>query len=756
MSGRKPALPPQSPARRQLLAACGGLVIGFSLGGRAGALASTAAAPARGATAGPPDPKQIDSWLQVHADNTATLFFGFVELGQGSTTGLAQVAAEELDFGLDQVRVAPVDTHVSPNQGGTYSSSAIQRGRPQVALAAAEARADLLVRAAERLRQPVTALTVVRGRVTAPGNAKGVTYGELIGEGRFDLPFSGMASVKPVEAYRLVGKPLPRTDLPAKALGRHRYIQHERLPGMLHGRIVRPRGQAAYGAGAAPLAIDEASVRHLAGVRVLRRGDFVGVVAADEWLAVQAARDLKVTWQDTPTLPGSDALHAQMRAAPSDERIALERGDLGAGFAAAAHHAAQTCRGPYQAHAPFAPNCALADVRADAAQVICSSQDVYGLRRSLAPLLNLPADKIRVRYAEGAGTYGHSCYDDAAQAAALLSQLAGAPVRVQFMRWDEIGWDSYGPAHLGEVRVAATADGRLCGYEYHGWHHGWSLVDTSAQLAGTPATSWPVSAAQGLNPRDAGGMYDIPNVKLVNHWLKGLDYLRGAWLRSPLDLSFSFASEQAIDQLAAMLRMDPCEFRRRNIQDPRWRGVLDAVAEAAGWTPRGAAPSRDPGARVLRGRGIGLGTHLVSYGAAVADVEVQPATGVVRITHLWGAIDAGLVVNPASVESQVMGQLVQTASRLLKEEVTFDTNRVTSLDWSSYPILRFEDCPQVTPVVVQRLDERSTGAGEETMAAAAGAIANAFFDATGLRMAQYPLTPARVLAALRTANGQIP
>ena len=738
--------------RRRFLKAGGALVIAFPLLARVGALRAAAGPTARGAVAGPPDAKQIDSWLAIHADSTATLYLGFVELGQGSTTGLAQVAAEELDLDLDQITVAPVDTHISPNQGGTYSSAAIQRGRPQVALAAAEARAALLARAAERLHQPVDRLVVSRGRVTTPGSAAAVTYGELVGDRPFDLAFSGTATLKSVESYRLVGKPLPRTDLPAKALGHYRYIQHQRLPGMLHGRIVRPRGQSAYGAGARVLAVDETSIRRFKGVRVLRRGDFIGVVAPDEWQAVQAARSLQVSWDNSPGLPGSDNLHRHMREDASEERVALERGDITAGFAAAAHRATQTCRGPYQAHAPFAPNCALADVRADAALVICSSQDVYGLRRGLAGLLNLPAEKIRVQYAAGAGTYGHSCYDDAAQAAALLSQLAGAPVRLQFMRWDEQGWDTYGPAHVGEVRVAATADGRLCGYEYHGWQHGWSLVDTSAQLAGTAAAAWPASGVQGVNPLDAGGMYDIAHLKLVNHWLPGLKYLRGAWLRSPLDLSFSFASEQAIDQLAAALELDPCEFRRRNIKDERWRGVLDAVAEAAGWTPRGKPPVRDPNARLLRGRGIGLGTHLVSYGAAVADVEVEPATGTVRITHLWGAIDAGLVVNPASVESQITGQLVQTASRLLKEEVTFDTTRVTSLDWSSYPILRFEECPEVTPVIVQRLHERSTGAGEETMAAAAGAIANAFFDATGLRMAQYPLTPARVLAALTAAS----
>jgi CO/xanthine dehydrogenase Mo-binding subunit len=243
-------------------------------------------------------------------------------------------------------------------------------------------------------------------------------------------------------------------------------------------------------------------------------------------------------------------------------------------------------------------------------------------------------------------------------------------------------------------------------------------------------------------------MYAVPNVRLVNHQLPGKDYLKGAWLRSPLDLSFSFASEQTLDELAYLASLDPYEFRQRNITDARWRGVLDAVAQAARWTPRKAA-SQLSDAKVVTGRGIGVGTHLASYGAAVAEIEVNKETGRVLAKHLYGAIDAGLVVNPGFVENQISGQLVQTASRMFKEEVTFSTTGVTSLDWSSYPILRFEECPEVTPVVVQRLDQRSTGAGEEVMAAAAGAIANAFFDATGVRMREYPLTPNRVLAALR-------
>jgi nicotinate dehydrogenase subunit B len=730
--------------RRDFLKAGGALVVGFHFG-------DALKGQERGSTAGPPDPKQVDTWLAIHADNTATVFIGFAELGQGNSTSLLQIASDELDLDMSQIKTVRLDTNVTPNQGGTYSSASIQRGGPQLRTASAEARQALLRMASKKLDGPVEKLEVAKGIVTVKGNPKqSVTYGELVGGKLFHVPFTGTAPVKSPAEYKVVGTRVRRNDIPDKVSGRYVYMQHARMPDMLHGRVVRPRGQRAYGAGAKVLEIDEASIRNIAGARVVRRGDFVGIVAEKEWDAVRAARQLKVTWDSTATLPGNAGLHGQMRAAKTTDHVVREAGDVNAAFGSAPHVASQVCRGPYQAHAPFGPNCALADVKPDSALVMCSTQDVYGTRNSLSRLLALPAEKVRVQYNEGSGTYGHSCYDDVAQAAALLSQLAGKPVRLQFMRWDEHGWDNYGPAHVGEVRAAADAGGKLVAYEYHGWQHGWVGVETSAQLTGVPVTEFPAGAVMGVSALNCGGMYAIPNLRLISHMVPAKDYLKGGWLRSPLDLSFSFASEQAIDQLAYLAGLDPHEFRQRNIADARWRGVLDAAAEAANWKP-GRAGANWSNGTVVTGRGIGVGTHLASYGAAVADIEVNKETGRVVARHLYGAIDAGQVVNPAFVENQISGQLVQTASRMFKEEVQFSTTNVTSLDWSSYPILRFEEAPEVTAVVVQHLDQRSTGAGEEVMAAAAAAIANAFFDATGVRMTEYPFTPARVLAALKRA-----
>jgi nicotinate dehydrogenase subunit B len=736
--------------RRKFIKAGGALVVGFSLRD----VLEAQTAPARGAVAGPPDAKQIDTWLAIHADNTATVFVGFAELGQGASTALLQIAADELDLDMGQIKSVRLDTNVTPNQGGTYSSASIARGGPQVRQAAAEARRALLGMASKRLTVPVESLSVSKGVVSAAGGAKQVTYGDLIGDRRFDLAFSDTAPVKLPADYKVVGTRAARRDLPDKVDGTHVYMQHVRVPGMLHGRVVRPRGQRAYGVGAKVVSLDETSIRGIPGVRVLRRGDFLGVVAENEWDAVRAARQLKVTWEPTSALPGSDHVYERMRSAKTPEEIVVQRGDVSSAIASAAHVVTQVGRAPYQAHAPFGPNCAVADVKPNSALVICSTQDVYATRRTLATLLKLPQESVRVQYYEGSGTYGHSCYDDVAQAAAFMSQDAGQPVRVQFMRWDEHGWDNYGPAHVGEVRAAVDAAGKIVAYEYQGWQHGWSGTEASAQLAGTAVGEFiaaPAMGVQGVNRLTCGGQYQIANLKLVNHKLPVTEYLKAGWLRSPLDLSFAFVSEQAIDQLAYLLRIDPYEFRRRNIVDDRWLGVLDAAAKAANWTPkRPAQAATGSTPTVVAGRGIGLGTHLQSWGGAVADIDVHADTGQVVVRRLFGALDAGLVVNPAIVESQIRGQLVQTASRMLHEEVRFDTAGVTSVDWVSYPILRFEECPEVTPIVVQRINERSLGAGEEVMAAAAAAIANAFFDATGVRMETFPFTRPRVLAALRT------
>jgi CO/xanthine dehydrogenase Mo-binding subunit len=730
-------------SRRDLLAGGGALIIGFSL---AGALPDPASA-ARGDIAGPSDPNAIDSWIAVHADNTATVYIGKGEFGQGNTTGLLQIAGEELDLDMSQLKWVRLDTNVTPNQGATTSSSSIHRGGPQLRAAAAEARQALLALASSRLGVQTGSLVVSKGVVSIDGHpTRAVKYGDLLGDKPFNVKFTGTAPQKPINRYSLVGTRTTRVDIPDKVAGTYEYMQHVRLPSMLHGRIVRPRGQGAYGAGAKPAVIDESSIKDIP-ARIVRKGDFVGVVAEREWDAVKAARALKVTWQESPALPQD--LHAHMRATKTKDEVIADWGDAGKAFAQAVHVASSSYRCPYQSHAPFAANCALADVGPNGALVMSSTQDIYNSRDMLAEVLGLPVGKVRVQYYEGSGTFGRSCYEDAAQAAAVMSQAMGRPVRVQFTRADELGWDDFGPAHLADVRAGIDASGKLVAYEYHGWQHGWLVNETTHELVlKTPPKERTTGAGSiPVNRMSTGSMYNVPNRRVVSHAVPMVGYLKGAPLRSPLDLSFAFASEQTIDELAFLARLDPLEFRRRNIGDARWLGVLNAAAEAARWKPRVAALSLSD-AEVVTGRGIGLGTHHVSYGAAVADIEVNKRTGNIVAKRLYGALDAGQIINPALVENQIIGQMIQATSRTLKEEVTFDKTNVTSLDWVSYPVLRFAEHPDVVPVVVQRLDEPSTGAGEEVMGATAAAIANAFFDATGVRLRQYPMTPERVKAAL--------
>ena len=734
-------------SRRDLLKGGGALIVGFSMAGvpAGGALA------ARGDVAGPFDMSAIDTWIAIHADNTATVYLGKGEFGQGNTTGLLQIAAEELDLDMSQVRSVQLDTNVVPNQGATVSSASIERGGPQIRAAAAEARRALLNLASTRLAMQVGSLVVNNGIVSIDGHqAQSVSYGALLGDKPFNVKFTGTAPQKAITRYKVVGTNVPRVDIPEKAAGTYTHMQHLRMPGMLHGRVVRPRGQRAYGVGAKPLAIDESSIKDIP-ARIVRKGDFVGVVAENEWDAIRASRALKVTWQETSALPGNADLFTRMRAAKTSDVTIVNWGDADKAFANAAHVSTATYYCPYQSHAPFGPNCAIGDVGPNGALVISSTQDIYGSRDMLAEVLSLPVNKVRVQYVEGSGTFGRSCYEDCAQAAAVMSQAVGKPVRVQFMRSDEHGWDDYGPAHLADVRAGIDANGKIVAYQYNGWQHGWLINETTHELVlNTPPKERTTGAMSiPVNRMSTGSMYQIADRRVVSHMVPMVGLLKGAPLRSPLDLSFAFASEQTIDELAVAAKMDPLEFRRKNIGDARWLGVLNAAAQAAAWTPKISGSALGNG-DVVTGRGIGLGTHHVSYGAAVADIEVNKRTGVIVAKRLFGALDCGQIVNPAAVEAQIMGQMIQATSRTLKEEVLFDKEGVTSLDWMSYPVLRFGEHPEVVTVVVQRLDEPSSGAGEEVMGATTAAIANAFYDATGVRLRQFPLTPDRVKAALAT------
>jgi nicotinate dehydrogenase subunit B len=506
------------------------------------------------------------------------------------------------------------------------------------------------------------------------------------------------------------------------------------------------------------ISIDKSSIASIPGVQVVQKGNFVGVVAPLEWSAIQAASSLKVTWDDTPRLPGNGNLPSALRdpAKLQATNLAVDVGDVGAGIAGAAKTVSASYYTGYQMHGALGPNCSVADIGSNGGIVFCASQGPYILTRSaVSNALGLPANAIRVEVFPGSGTYGHSTYDDVSISAALLSQAVGKPVRVQFMRWDEHGWDQFGPAQVTDVTAGIDARGNLVSYDYTAYNHGWTqVIESAAELAGTPLPPAPVGQ---VDTTASGSFYRLANRRVTSKVVNGYDgFLKGIWLRAPGAPQATFASEQTIDALAHAAGMDPIAFRVQNIDATqtsgvgRWIAVLDAVATAANWKPKVAASKLGSGSKVT-GRGVAIGGFASSYPAVVADVTVDRKTGKITVDHLYAAQDAGTTVNPASVENQMVGCLVHGCSRALMEEVAFSKVRTTSLDWVTYPVLRFMDSPKVTTVVVQRLDQPPAGSGEPTTAAVPAAIANAFFDATGVRLYRYPMTPGYVRGALKAA-----
>jgi CO/xanthine dehydrogenase Mo-binding subunit len=732
--------------RTTFLKGSGALVVGFSLTGSALAGKAQAAA-TRGDVAGPPDPNRIDSWLQINADNTATVYVGKVELGQGSPTALLQIAAEELDLDFSQVAKARVDTNTTPDQGSTVGSSSIARGGPQIRQAAAEARSALLGLASAKLGVPASQLSVSRGVVSGAG--KSTTYGELIGGRLFNVPFTGKAPQKAVADYKIVGTRVPRLDIPDKMTGKYTYVHNVRVPGMLHGRVVRPRGQAAYGLGAKPLSVDASSIKSLPDVQIVRRGDFIGVVSPHEYAAIQAAAQLKVKWSETEKLPGNGDIFGEMRHKQTDDTVAVNTGNIGAGLKQATKVLSNSYSYAYQMHGALGPNCAVADVKPGSATVLSSTQGVYGLRTKLAAVLKMDESQVRVQYYEGSGCYGHTAYDDVAQAAAVMSQAVGKPVRLQFMRWDEHGWENYGPAQLTDIQAGVDKNGKIVAYDYSVYAIPYFSMESTQELTGSPI---PKPGAGRPDVDNTGAQYAIANRRVTGKSLPLLEgYLKTIHLRAPLAPQSTFASEQMIDELAHAVGMDPVEFRRQNIANERWLGVLEAVAALAKWQPKPAASALTD-SNVVHGRGIAIAGYARSYAGVVADIEVNKKTGKIVAKHMYASQDAGLVVNPGFVENQMEGNLVQASSRALIEEVVTSKKRVTSLDWASYPILRFKDHPNVSTVLVNRPEIASTGSGEPPTAPTAAAIANAFFDATGVRIRQAPMTPGKVRAALAASK----
>jgi len=719
--------------RREFLKGAGALIVSFSV-------------PEIGlAQAQEPRLQQLDAWLAVAADGQVTVYCGKVELGTGVQTALAQIVAEELDVAFGRVFMLMGDTALCPNQGPTVGSQTIYRAGPQLRQAAAEARRTLLEMAGAGLKVDAAQLKVADGVISAP-DGKNVSYAELVGGKKIGKTISGEARPKSPDQHAIVGRPIPRVELPAKVFGTHAYIQNLRMPGMLHGRVVRPPMPEAR-----VERVDEASVKGLPGnLRVVVKGNFVGVVADREEQAIRAARTLKVQWTQGVELPKMADMPAFTRAMPSRSRVLAENGGVDSALAMAAKSLRAQYYVPHQMHGSIGPSCAIASVTADGATLWSPTQSSFNLRDAVAVVLAMPRERVRLVWVEGSGCYGHNGADDATADAALMSQEVGKPVRVQWMRHDEHGGEPKGAAMVMEVAGGLDAQGNVAAWDYQVWSPG---------HAGRPAGNGPGNTLAGaqlglpdlLAPtgadRNARPTYVFPNARVRLHLLQST-VLRVSSLRGLGSPQNTFGNESFIDELAHAAGADPIEFRIRHLRDERAIAVLEAVAKLAQWSPR---PAPRGGKNAGAGRGVAF-VHYDNYSgyAAIAlQVVVDRASGKVSVERVAAAHDCGLIVNPDGLKNQIEGNIVQTLSRALLEEVKFDTARVTSLDWQRYPILRFSDVPgEIAITLINRPDKPSVGAGEPAASPVMAAVANAIFDATGVRLRSVPFTAERVKAAL--------
>ena len=709
--------------RRMLLQSGGALIVSFALAPRRPAHAQNAPAPG------------VDSFLAIAADGSVIISTSKVDVGTGLATAFCQTAAEELDIPVDRFRVVEGDTATTPNHGGTGGSSGIPRGAADIRRAAATARQALLDLAARRFQVPAANLMIVAGEIRSSDGAQRITAATLIGGRKFALPLNPDAPLKKPAQYSVVGKPVLRADVPAKCTGRHVYLQDHTVPGMLHGRVVRPPA-----IGATLLSVDEASVRGIPGVRVLRAGNFLGVVAADEWAAVKAARTLKASWTQPQTLPGSQGFAEYLRSAPVErDQEVVKRGDAQGAIASAAKQLSATYYWPFQSHASLAPSCAVASVQDGKVSVWSSSQNPFGLRANLAKVFSIPVEDIRVVYMDGSGSYGTNGGDDAAADALLLARAAGQPVRVQWMRHDEHGWDPKGPAQLLDVRAGLDSTGAVLAWQTEIWLPGGPSGDRA--LIGPDLAGLAQGHGQnaGLMTANSDPPYAAAHVRVVSHSLKETP-LRLSNLRAPGKIGNVLAVECFMDELAAAAGMDPVAYRRRALSDPRALAVLDRAAGMIEWQPRPSPNPRAQSGNILTGRGIAYVRYkqAENYVAMAMEVAVDRATKKIAVRRVACAHDCGLIVNPDGLRNQVEGNIVQTLSRALHEEVTFDRSHVTSLDWSSYPLLTFPEAPAVEVALIDHPDQPSYGAGEAAAAPVAAALGNAIFDATGVRLRSVP------------------
>ena len=758
-------------SRRALLQAAGALIVSAAPLGQA--VAAPAGKPAL-------HPTELDSWIAIGKDGQITAYFGKIDMGQGVDVAIAQIVGEELDLPAEKVTLVMGDTLLTCNQGGVSGSTGISQGAIALRNAAAETRRLLHERAAQRLSVPVDKLEGWDGVISVTGDpSKKLTYAQLVGDGYFNtklewngqygngLVAKGQAKVKSPDKYRVVGKSVARFDVPDKVYGTLSYVTDFKLPGMLHARVIRPAV-----AGSVPVSVDEASIKSIAGAQVVRKGDFLAVLAPKEWDAVRAARQLKVVWSEVkPNLPEQWMLYGHIRSAPASHvEKTPDVGDVDAAFgvAADAHYSGQALlveaeyEWPFQSHASMGPACAVADVKPNAATVWTGSQKPHTVAQGGAKLLKREQGSVRAISMVGPGSYGRNDAGDAAMEAILLSSIVGKPVRVQGMRHDGTGWDPKGPASTHYARASISIGGDILVHEFES--KGFSRVEvdfTESDPSDTLVGQWtdfPKTPAFNFgNPEDN---YAIPARRVrwetVAGFLPKANPLRGAHLRDPVGPQIHFASECFIDELAYAVDTDPVDLRVRHLKSPRDQEVLKAAAKLADWKPGGPGTRAGRRGDLLTGRGFAFSRRGATMVAVVSDVEVNPETGRVWCRKFYVAHDCGLVVNPQALRQCIEGNVVQSVSRALFEEVMFDPKNVTSVDWNTYPILDVRDAPEAVEIILlDRPEIAASGAGEPSTRPIAAAIGNAIFDATGVRLRRAPFTPERVKMAIGESKAKV-
>jgi nicotinate dehydrogenase subunit B len=734
-------------SRREVLAGTGALIVSFS------AIARSPAQEAPGPAAGkPPLPGSLkaspflDSWIRIGANGQVTVLTGKCELGQGIKTALLQIAAEELDAPLASLILITAQTGTTANEGYTAGSHSLQDSGTAILHAAAQARALLLAEAARRLDVAADTLRTQAGAVIA-ADGRTVGYGDLVADQLLHVEAQPTSPLKEPGSFKVMAKSIPRVDIPAKVTGGEAYVQDFRPPGMVHARVVRPPSYGATLAG-----VEIGAVEHMPGVlKVIRDGNFLAVIAEREFQAIKAMRALGAAarWNEQAALPDFANLPAVIMGLPSQDTAILDRR---ASAPEGAKKLEATYTRPYQAHASIGPSCAVARSDDNGITVWTHTQGVYPDRQAIAEMLGLPAERVRCIHREGSGCYGHNGADDAAADAALISRaLPGRPVRVQWMREQEHGWEPFGPAMVTKVAAALDDKGNIVDWDYGVWSNTHSMRPGSAGslLAGqhmgrafpVPAPT-PIPLPEGGGDRNAIPLYRLPSARVMHHFIPRMP-VRVSALRSLGAYMNVFSIESFMDELAQVAGADPVEMRLRHLDDARAKDVIGMAAERFGWNSFQR--------RMGRGRGFAFARYknLAAYCAIAAEVEVERESGRARLVRAVAAVDSGQVVNPDGLANQVEGAILQSASWTLYEAVSFDDTRITSIDWSTYPILRFNAVPdQIDVHVINRPGQPFLGSGETGQGPAAAAIANAVADATGRRLRDLPLTRRRIKDAI--------